>query len=87
MSADSNRQLALPWHGEGRLAKLIAALCALATVVLTALALALPAPALAEDVPLYGHDEANPDVTYSSIDEAWDAALSGTVVVMDADWH
>ena len=61
-------------------------LMALALAVLAALALALPTTALAE-VTQYGHDEEHPGTIYTSLDEAWDAALSGTVVVMDADWH
>ncbi len=73
-----------PRRADRRLARLVAALCALTLAALAALALAVPAPALAEDTQV-AHDADNN--TYTDIDKAWDAALAGKVVYMDADWH
>ena len=70
----------------GARADALVALIVAVTVALFALVLAHSAPALADDVATVAHSE-DGTATYSSLDDAWNAALSGTVVVMDADWH
>ena len=81
MLSPSIRRIAPPSSAEGG-CRLLAVLVA----VLAALALMLPAPALAEEVLQVAHAEDG--TVYTDADRAWSAAwYEGKVIVMDADWH
>ena len=59
-------------------------LAALLLALLAALVLALPGRALADGTQIAHAEDGS--ATYASVDDAWAAARSGKVIVMDADW-
>ena len=84
MSLPSIRRIAPPCSMKGGRG-LLAALIAVLVGALAALALALPAPALADGGQVA---HAEDGTVYTDVDTAWRAAWNeGKVVVMDADWH